>query len=96
MKAFRFVTPTVGLPNATRNEAALWIIIGHHLSRARIMLHSRIALAALLLILSLVACGQSGPLYLPGDPSEVQNLPTQVPELPEEDDDEDDNENDGG
>ncbi len=60
------------------------------------MLHSRIALAALLLILSLVACGQSGPLYLPGDPSEVQNLPTQVPELPEEDDDEDDNENDGG
>ncbi len=60
------------------------------------MSHSRIALAALLLILSLVGCGQSGPLFLPGDPSEVQNLPTQVPELPEEDDDEDDNENDGG
>ncbi len=61
------------------------------------MIHSRIALAALLLILSLVGCGQSGPLYLPGDPSEVQNLPTQVPELPEDDDDdEDDNENDGG
>lgn len=60
------------------------------------MSHSRIALAALLLIFSLVGCGQSGPLYLPGDPSEVQNLPTQVPELPEEDDDEDDNENDGG
>ena len=62
------------------------------------MSHSRKALAAVLLILSLVGCGQSGPLYLPGDPSEVQNLPTQVPELPEddEDDDEDDNENDGG
>ena len=62
------------------------------------MIHSRIALGALLLILSLVGCGQSGPLYLPGDPSEVQNLPKQVPELPEddEDDDEDDNENDGG
>ena len=62
------------------------------------MIHSRIALGALLLILSLVGCGQSGPLYLPGDPSEVQNLPTQVPDLPEddEDDDEDDNENDGG
>ena len=60
------------------------------------MSHSRIALAGLLLIFSLVGCGQSGPLYLPGDPSEVQNLPTQVPELPEEDDDEDDNENDGG
>ncbi len=62
------------------------------------MIHSRIALAALLLILSLVGCGQSGPLYLPGDPSEVQNLPRQVPELPEDDeaDDEADNENDGG
>ncbi len=61
------------------------------------MIHSRIALAALLLTLSLVGCGQSGPLYLPGDPSEVQNLPTQVPELPEDDDDdEDDNETDGG
>ncbi len=63
------------------------------------MIHSRIALAALLLILSLAGCGQSGPLYLPGDPSEVQNLPTQVPDLPEDEDDEDDetdNENDGG
>ncbi len=63
------------------------------------MIHSRIALAALLLILSLAGCGQSGPLYLPGDPSEVQNLPTQVSELPEDEDDEDDetdNENDGG
>ncbi len=63
------------------------------------MSHSRIALGALLLILSLVGCGQSGPLYLPGDPSEVQNLPQQVPELPEDEDDEDDetdNENDGG
>ncbi len=66
------------------------------------MIHSRIALAALLLILSLVGCGQSGPLYLPGDPSEVRNLPQQVPELPEDDEDDDeaddeaDNENDGG
>jgi predicted small lipoprotein YifL len=63
------------------------------------MIHPRIALAALLLILSLVACGQSGPLYLPGDPGEVQNLPQQVPELPEDEEDEDneaDNENDDG
>ncbi len=63
------------------------------------MIHSRIALAALLLILSLVACGQSGPLYLPGNPSEVQKLPKQVPELPAGEEDEDDeagNENDGG
>lgn len=63
------------------------------------MSHSRIALAALLLILTLAGCGQSGPLYLPGDPSEVQKLPRQVPELPADEEDEDDeagNENDGG
>jgi predicted small lipoprotein YifL len=61
------------------------------------MSHSRIASATLLLILSLAGCGQSGPLYLPGDPSEVQQLPRQVPELPAaEEDDEDGNENDGG
>jgi predicted small lipoprotein YifL len=44
-------------------------------------------------------CGQSGPLYLPGDPSEVQKLPKQLPELPAAEEDEDDeagNENDGG
>ena len=64
------------------------------------MSHSRISFATLLLILSLVGCGQSGPLYLPGNPSEVQNLPDHVPELSEEDDDDDDEErgteNDGG
>ena len=63
------------------------------------MSHSRISLAALLLILSLAGCGQSGPLYLPGDPSEVQNLPKQLPELPADEEDEDDeagNKNDGG
>ncbi len=63
------------------------------------MSHSRITLAALLLILSLVGCGQSGPLYLPGNPSEVQSLPSQIPDLPEEDEDDEDEsrtENDGG
>jgi predicted small lipoprotein YifL len=53
-----------------------------------------------LLIFSLVGCGQSGPLYLPGNPSEVQSLPDHVPELSEEEDDDDDEErgteNDGG
>jgi predicted small lipoprotein YifL len=64
------------------------------------MSHSRISFAALLLIFSFVGCGQSGPLYLPGDPSEVQSLPDHVPELSEDDDDDDDEErgteNDGG
>jgi predicted small lipoprotein YifL len=63
------------------------------------MSHSRISFAALLLIFLAVGCGQSGPLYLPGDPSEVQSLPDHVPELIEEEDDDDEergSENDGG
>ena len=62
------------------------------------MSHSRISFATLLLIFSLVGCGQSGPLYLPGNPSEVQSLPDHVPELSEEDDDDEERgtENDGG
>jgi predicted small lipoprotein YifL len=63
------------------------------------MIHSTRTLAALLFVFSLVGCGQSGPLYLPGNPSEVHSLPTQLPELSEEDEDETDKsseENDGG
>jgi len=56
------------------------------------MTHPKISLASLLLIFSLVGCGQSGPLYLPGDPSEVQNLPSQLPQTPEVETDEDDEE----
>ena len=52
------------------------------------------------LILSLVAfscfalfgCGQSGPLYLPGDPSEIRDAPRPVENADdEEDEDGDDN-----
>ena len=52
------------------------------------MTHSSRILAALLLTFTLVGCGQSGKLYLPSDPSEVQNLPTKVSLPPEEEDDE--------
>lgn len=54
-------------------------------------------LAVLLTIFSLVGCGQSGPLYLPGDPSEVQSLPSEVslPAEAEEDEAEADEEDDG-
>lgn len=34
-----------------------------------------IALAALSFLLPLCGCGQSGPLYLPDDPSRIENLP---------------------
>jgi predicted small lipoprotein YifL len=45
------------------------------------------AAAALLLGVSLGACGQKGPLYLPGDPSEIQ---TEIPPQPAEPDAADD------
>jgi predicted small lipoprotein YifL len=32
-------------------------------------------LAALLLVFLLGACGQSGPLYIPGDPSRIEQPP---------------------
>jgi predicted small lipoprotein YifL len=42
--------------------------------------------------LFLVGCGQSGPLYLPGDPSEIR----ESPQLPVESDNEDDEEDSAG
>lgn len=60
------------------------------------MTQSKITLASLLLIFSLVGCGQSGPLYLPGDPSEVQSLPRQLPQTPEVETDEDDEDDTNG
>ena len=33
-------------------------------------------LSILLLAFALGACGQSGPLYVPGDPSEIKTQPT--------------------
>ncbi len=35
---------------------------------------------------TLFGCGQSGPLYLPGDPSEIRNAPQPVQNADEEDD----------
>jgi predicted small lipoprotein YifL len=40
---------------------------------------------------ALFGCGQSGPLYLPGDPSEIRDAPKPVETA---DDEEDDNDND--
>ena len=52
-----------------------------------------ILIAALLSLGVLSACGQSGPLYVPGDPSSVQQ-PQPVPES--EDNGEDDGEDQEG
>lgn len=46
---------------------------------------TRKILAILLFAFALAACGQSGPLYVPGDPSSVQQ-PQPVPEADENDD----------
>jgi len=37
-------------------------------------------------------CGQSGPLYIPGNPSQIQN-PPQPPQQPEEEEEEEEEEN---
>ena len=39
------------------------------------MSRSRVAFAAAFITLLLAACGQSGPLYLPDDPSQITTMP---------------------
>ncbi len=49
-------------------------------------------IVALIGFMALTACGQKGPLYLPGNPSEVQSeVPRQEP--PKEEEDEESNSN---
>ncbi len=47
-----------------------------------------VCLTALLSVITITACGQKGPLFLPGNPSEIQS---QVPrqEQPQNEEDED-------
>lgn len=45
-------------------------------------------IAALSLLLAAAACGQKGPLYLPGDPNEGRILVPTTEEPPSEDDEE--------
>lgn len=58
--------------------------------------------AALILASTLGACGQNGPLYMPGNPSQITTTPPQpverTIETPEDDDaaDEDRKDRDGG
>ena len=44
----------------------------------------------LFLILFIAGCGQSGPLYVPGDPSSIQAAPEEPIENEEEDEDAED------
>ena len=42
---------------------------------------------------ALFGCGQSGPLYLPGDPSEIRDAPRPAENAEEEEDENGDDEN---
>jgi len=48
------------------------------------------ALVASSFVLLSAGCGQSGPLYLPGNPSEVQSPSTSTPDADEEKDNKED------
>ena len=52
-----------------------------------------LTLATLFLLGALTGCGQSGPLYVPGDPSSI-NVPPETPKT-EEEGDEDGEDEDG-
>jgi predicted small lipoprotein YifL len=47
-------------------------------------------LATMLLVVVLAGCGQSGPLFVPGDPSSIQTTPTTASDEEENNDGEDD------
>ena len=51
-------------------------------------------LTTLLLIGVLAGCGQSGPLYVPGDPSSIQTTPTALENEEESDENGENDEND--
>jgi predicted small lipoprotein YifL len=46
-----------------------------------------VTLGTLFLVLLVAGCGQSGPLYVPGDPSSIQSPPAE-PQVSEEKDEE--------
>ncbi|MGB5624369.1 MAG: lipoprotein [Woeseiaceae bacterium] len=48
-----------------------------------------VACAAISLVFLFSGCGQSGPLYLPGDPSRIETLPPAPADTEEEEKEED-------
>ncbi len=58
----------------------------------RLMLMKSIicTLAKLLFLVGTAGCGQSGPLYVPGDPSSIETVPQTVTDEEENDNGEDD------
>ena len=59
--------------------------------------HLKVSAAFFLSILLLAACGQKGPLYLPGNPSQIQtDIPRQDPVTGVEDEENEDEDEDSG
>ena len=56
--------------------------------------HLLISLTALLLVFLLGACGQSGPLYIPGDPSRIEQPPPAAESTADEEEAEEDGDTD--
>ena len=52
-----------------------------------------LALAALVFVLPFTGCGQSGPLYIPGNPSTIRQPPPRAEPTAEEEDEESGEEN---
>ena len=76
------------LQNATQNDApfqAMASIIDRSLLRGIDVKRLILALTAISFGLLFTACGQSGPLYLPGNPSKIQNVPNTPADTEEED-----------
>jgi predicted small lipoprotein YifL len=60
-------------------------------------MHNRYPLALLLALLFAAGCGQTGQLYLPGDPSEIRtDIPRQDQTQPEENDEDEQDESESG
>ncbi len=56
-------------------------------------MNSRYSLVLLLVLLFAAGCGQKGPLYLPGNPSQIKtDVPRQDESQTEEDDEDDEDE----
>ena len=80
--------PTGKWQNATQNDRAKRVqdsIIARLLSPVIEMKRLLMALVAFYFVVVASACGQSGPLYIPGDPSRIE-APPPAPEEEEEDD----------
>lgn len=59
------------------------------MKRSPTFLFSTTAITAIVLTLMLSGCGQSGPLYIPGDPSQMAIPPSETPDAEEEEEESD-------